>query len=119
MPNGPFLYADQLLSVLTAKSEQGGFKDLVIYVVRAPHATDTLYFAVTWPFVFCNLVLRADSKPARNTHHKQHTSMHTLSLHAACCCPQDILAFYSLPGESLEALPVLHLTARRDLGVHL
>ncbi|KAK9907315.1 hypothetical protein WJX75_001305 [Coccomyxa subellipsoidea] len=32
MPNGPFLYADQLLSVLTAKSEQGGFKDLVIYV---------------------------------------------------------------------------------------
>lgn len=35
MPNGPFLYADQLLSVLTAKSEQGGFKDLVIYVVRS------------------------------------------------------------------------------------
>lgn len=33
MPNGPFLYADQLLQVLTAKSEQGGFKDLVIYVV--------------------------------------------------------------------------------------
>lgn len=33
MPNGAFLYADQLLSVLTAKSEQGGFKDLVIYVV--------------------------------------------------------------------------------------
>jgi hypothetical protein len=33
MPNGPFLYADQLLDVLTAKSEQGGFKDLVIYVV--------------------------------------------------------------------------------------
>ncbi|CAL8462896.1 g2430 [Coccomyxa elongata] len=32
MPNGAFLYADQLLSVLTAKSEQGGFKDLVIYV---------------------------------------------------------------------------------------
>ena len=26
MPNGPFLYADQLLDVLTAKSEQGGFR---------------------------------------------------------------------------------------------
>ncbi|CAK0784835.1 hypothetical protein CVIRNUC_008040 [Coccomyxa viridis] len=32
MPNGAFLYADQLNEVLTAKSEQGGFKDLVIYV---------------------------------------------------------------------------------------
>ena len=29
MPNGAFLYADQLNEVLTAKSEQGGFKDLV------------------------------------------------------------------------------------------
>ena len=29
MPNGAFLYADQLNQVLTAKSEQGGFKDLV------------------------------------------------------------------------------------------
>ena len=29
MPNGAFLYADQLNEVLTAKSEQGGFKELV------------------------------------------------------------------------------------------
>ena len=29
MPNGAFLYADQLNQVLTAKSEQGGFKELV------------------------------------------------------------------------------------------
>ena len=28
MPNGPFLYADQLLDVLTAKSEQGGFRSV-------------------------------------------------------------------------------------------
>ncbi|CAL5223295.1 g5786 [Coccomyxa viridis] len=32
MPNGAFLYADQLNEVLTAKSEQGGFKELVIYI---------------------------------------------------------------------------------------
>lgn len=29
MPNGAFLYADQLNEVLTAKSDQGGFKELV------------------------------------------------------------------------------------------
>lgn len=45
MPNGPFLYADQLLSVMTAKSQQGGFKDLVIYVVCS-HPPSLLLFYI-------------------------------------------------------------------------
>ena len=37
MPNGAFLYADQLLEVLTAKSEQGGFRsalECLLYKLR-------------------------------------------------------------------------------------
>ena len=33
MPNGPFLYADQLLDVLTAKSEQGGFRSVTLLLL--------------------------------------------------------------------------------------
>ena len=36
MPNGAFLYADQLNEVLTAKSEQGGFKELVRVTETTP-----------------------------------------------------------------------------------
>ncbi len=61
MPNGAFLYADQLLSVLTAKSEQGGFKDLVIYVVgcMCSYKSLILYFYVTWLFAFRKVILSA------------------------------------------------------------
>lgn len=34
MPNGPFLYADQLLDVLTAKSEQGGFRSAPLLLLK-------------------------------------------------------------------------------------
>lgn len=32
MPSGPFLYADQLHAVLTRRSKQNGFKEMVIYI---------------------------------------------------------------------------------------
>ena len=49
MPNGAFLYADQLNEVLTAKSEQGGFKDLV----RGPCCPLTAVQLCSHPMCLC------------------------------------------------------------------
>ena len=49
MPNGAFLYADQLNEVLTAKSEQGGFKDLV----RSPCCSLSNSAAYSTPMCLC------------------------------------------------------------------
>ena len=58
MPNGAFLYADELLGALANKSAANGFKDMVLYIEACESGSifearlcSCLYHAVTWWFV--------------------------------------------------------------------
>lgn len=128
MPNGPFLYADQLLSVLTAKSEQGGFKDLVIYVVRCMCSSKSYDI-----FILCDVAVSiSQTHPECLTVSLRATNLAHKHVHATSCKqPGSVLKIFRHPTPWLQA-PAwkntrkqclsyisLHGTFDGDLGVRL